>query len=91
MILADLNDQEDSNPLIVSVVQGVAVMLPLSTAALEIRRDVEGGVHPAVAVQHTAVHPTSTLESFIFMRIHLFFYSQCHTGWGCRRTVCWWR
>jgi len=35
-------------------------MLSLSTASFEVRWDIEGGVHPAVAIQHSTIHSSST-------------------------------
>jgi len=35
-------------------------MFSLSTATFEVRWDIEGGVHPAVAIQHSTVHSSST-------------------------------
>ena len=51
-----LSDQAESNPLVVTVVHQV-LALPLPRALpLELRRDVEGGVHPAVGLQCSLTH-----------------------------------
>ena len=57
-----LDNQEDGDPLVVGVVKRVPVMLPLGAGAFEGGRDVEVGVHPAVAVQHTLVHSPIPLQ-----------------------------
>ena len=51
-----LSHQAESNPLVVTVVHQV-LALPLPGALpLELRRDVEGGVHPAVGLQCSLTH-----------------------------------
>ena len=51
-----LSDQAESHPLVVAVVHQV-LTLPLPRALpLELRRDVEGGVHPAVGLQCSLTH-----------------------------------
>ena len=39
------------------------VYVSVCSKYLEIRRDLEGGIHPTVAVQHAPIHPTATLEN----------------------------
>ena len=41
-------------------------MLSLSTASFEVWWDIEGGVHPAVAIQHSTIHSSSTLMIYAF-------------------------
>ena len=40
----------------------------VSSEYLKIRRNLEGGIHPAVAVQHPSVHPATTLGNKLTVR-----------------------
>jgi hypothetical protein len=45
-----LKDEKDGHPLVVRVVHRVLLHLPARAQAFEVRRDVEGAVHPTVGL-----------------------------------------
>jgi len=57
--------QEYRNPLVVRIVERCPVVFPSCASALEVRRDVEVGIHPTIGVQHSLIYPTSGLKETI--------------------------
>ena len=57
-----LEHEEDGNPLVVAVVGGVGVVGRAGAVALKVGGDVEGGVHPAVALQDLVRNAPSWLK-----------------------------
>ena len=54
--------QKNRNPLVVRVVERAPVVFTPDARALEVRRDVEGGVHPAVRLQNGLIDSATSLK-----------------------------
>jgi hypothetical protein len=57
--------QEYRDPLVIRIVERCPVMLPSSASALEVRRDVEVGIHPTIGMQHGLIYASSGLKDTI--------------------------